>query len=273
MKIQSLFLNHIKDLYIKSNISYKDIYQPKSKAKIISLDSVIRSIKKDGNVPNNLKEGLIFAYDNIANKTGIKYSKDIYGQYVLEPIGQYYIDKDDNLSLDDESLKRELENIHSKDIIPGTSGKKTEKDKSLKDELKSNIGKTIVRALSGEGLNFNRIKIDENLLKKNILKVRHINSNRKVNNKFLKVDYQISNNVKNSILKNTGLNKLTKNGYDVYNILQKYRKKDDNLQLLISSYLAGNKSKYLYNKINELLCKDYKNNIINKKQYQNIMNK
>ena len=39
-------LNHIKDLYIKSNISYKDIYQPKSKTKIISLDSVIRSIKK-----------------------------------------------------------------------------------------------------------------------------------------------------------------------------------------------------------------------------------
>ena len=27
-------------------------------------------------------------------------------------------------------------------------------------------------------------------------------------------------------------------------------KKDDNLQLLVSSYLAGNKSKDLYNKIN-----------------------
>ena len=46
-----------------------------------------------------------------------------------------------------------------------------------------------------------------------------------------------------------------------------------NLQLLISSYLAGNKNKDLYNKINELLYKNYKNNIINKKQYQNIMNK
>ena len=48
-------LNHIKDLFIKSNISYKDIYQPKSKTKIVSLDSVIRSIKKDGDIPNNLK--------------------------------------------------------------------------------------------------------------------------------------------------------------------------------------------------------------------------
>ena len=79
--------------------------------------------------------------------------------------------------------------------------------------------------------------------------------------------------MKNSILKNTGLNKLTKNEYDVYNTLQKYRKNDDNLQLLLSSYLAGNKSRLLYNKINELLYRNYKNNIINKKQYQNIMNK
>ena len=102
-------------------------------------------------------------------------------------------------------------------------------------------------------------------MKKNILKVRYINSNRKINNKFLKEDYQISNNMKNSILKNTGLNKLSKNEYNVYNILQKYRKKDDNLQLLISSYLAGNKSKDLDNKINELLYKKYRNNIINKR--------
>ena len=217
---------------------------------------------------------LIYAYDNISNKAEIKYSKDIYDQYVLNPILRHYIDKDDaNLSLDDETFKRELETVHSKDIIPETITEKTEKDKSLKDELKSNIGKTIVRALSGEGLHFNRIKIDENLLKKNILKVRYINSNRKINNIFLKKDYQVSNNMKNSILKNIGLNKLTKNEHNFYNILQKYRKKDDNLRLLISSYLSGNKSKDLYNKINEVLYKNYKNNIINKRQYQNAINK
>ena len=243
---------------------------------MISLDSVIRSIKKDSDVPNSLKEGLIYAYDNIANKTKIKYSRDIYDQYVLNPIDQHYIDKDDdNLSLDDESLKRELESIEddSKDIIPESSGKKTEKDKSLTDKLKSDVTKTIVKTLTGEGLNFNKIKIDENLLKKSISKVRYINSNQNINNKFLKEDYQISNNMKIVILKNTGLNKLTKNEYNVYNTLQKYRKKDDNLQLLISSYLAGNKSKDLYNKINELVYKNYRNNIINKRQYQNIINK
>ena len=239
----------------------------------MSLDSVISSIKKDGDIPNNLKEGLIYAYDNIANKAKIKYSKDVYDQYVLNPITQHHIDKDDNLSLDDESFKRELEAIDSKDMTPESSTEKAEKDKSLKDELKSNIGKTIVKSLTGDGLHFNEIEIDPNLLKKNILKVRYINSNRKINNKFLKEDYRISNNMKNRILKNFNLNKSTKNEYNVYNTLQKYRRKDDNLQLLISNYLAGSKLKDLYNKINEVLYKNYKNNTINKKQYQNIMNK
>ena len=79
--------------------------------------------------------------------------------------------------------------------------------------------------------------------------------------------------MKNAILKNTNLNKLTKNEYGVYNTLQKHRKDDDNLQLLIAGYLSGNKSKDLYNKINELLYKNYENNIINKIEYQNIINK
>ena len=79
--------------------------------------------------------------------------------------------------------------------------------------------------------------------------------------------------MKNAILKNTNLNRLTKNEYDVYSTLQRYRKNNNNLQLLISSYIAGNKSKDLYNKINKLLYKNYKNNIINIKQYQNIIKK
>ena len=77
--------------------------------------------------------------------------------------------------------------------------------------------------------------------------------------------------MKNAILKNKNINKLSKNEYDVYNALQKY--KNNELQLLISSYLAGNKSKDLYNKINEMLYDNYKNNKITKKQYQNIINK
>ena len=78
--------------------------------------------------------------------------------------------------------------------------------------------------------------------------------------------------MKNAILKNKNINKLSKDEYAVYNALQKY-KNNDKLQLLISSYLSGNKSKDLYNKINELLHNNYKNNKMTKKEYQNIINK
>ena len=252
-------LNYIKKIYIKSNIGYDKIYKPRPKTINVSLGNIIKKIENDNNISNELKDDFIDAYNNIPNKTSIQFHNKYYREYVMEPVERYYIEK--NVDADDE-----------KSIIVPVSDK--EEDKSLKDELKNNAIKTVIKSLSGEGLNFDKIKIDENLLKKNILKVRYINSNRKINNKFLKEDYKISNNMKNSILKNTGLNKLTKNEYDVYNILQKYRNKNgSNLQLLLSSYLAGNKSKDLYNKINELLYKNYKNNIINKKQYQNIMNK
>ena len=252
-------LNYIKKIYIKSNIGYDNIYKPRAKTVNVSLGNIIKKIENDNNISNELKDDFIDAYNNIPNKTSIQFPNKYYRQYVMEPVEKFYIEKD--IDADDE-----------KSIIVPVSDK--EEDKSLKDELKNNTIKTIVNTLTGQGLNFDKIKIDENLLKKNILKVRYINSNRKINNKFLKEDYKISNNMKNSILKNTGLNKLTKNEYDIYNILQKYRNKNGgNLQLLLSSYLAGNKSKNLYNKINELLYKNYKNNIINKKQYQNIINK
>ena len=252
-------LNYIKKIYIKSNIGYDKIYKPRPKTVNVSLGNIIRKIENDDKISNEIKDDFIDAYNNIPNKTSIQFHNKYYREYVMEPIERYYKEKD--IDADDE-----------KSIIVPVSDK--EEDKSLKDELKNNTIKTVVNTLTGQGLNFDKIKIDENLLKKNILKVRYINSNRKINNKFLKEDYQISDNMKNSILKNTGLNKLTKNEYDVYNTLQKYRNKNGgNLQLLLSSYLAGNKSKDLYNKINELLYKNYKNNIINKKQYQNIINK
>ena len=251
-------LNYIKKIYIKSNIGYDNIYKPRPKTVNVSLGNIIKKIKNDDKISNELKDDFIDAYDNIPNKTSIQFHNKYYREYVMEPVEKYYEEKD--IDADDEK---------SIIIVPSSD----KEDKSLKDELKNNAIKTVVNTLTGQGLNFDKIKIDENLLKKNILKVRYINSNRKINNKFLKEDYKISNNMKNSILKNTGLNKLSKNEYDVYNTLQKYRKNDDNLQLLMSSYLAGNKSKDLYNKINELLYKNYKNNIINKEQYQNIMNK
>ena len=254
-------LNYIEKIYIKSNIGYDKIYRPKSKTVNVSLGNIIKKIENDDKISNKLKNDFIDGYNNIPNKTKIQFHNKYYGQYVMEPVEKYYREKNDDA--DDADDEKSI-------IVPETSDKE---DKSLKDELISNTLKTVNNVITGQGLNFDKIKIDENLLKKNILKVRYINSNRKINNKFLKEDYKISNNMKNSILKNTGLNKLNKNEYDVYNTLQKYRKNNDNLQLLLSSYLTGNKSKDLYNKINEVLHKNYENNVINKEQYQNIMNR
>ena len=104
----------------------------------------------------------------------------------MKPVEQYYIEKDIEAD-DEESIIKDddLSIDNSNDIVPKTSDKT---DKSLKDELKSDISKNIVKTLTGQRLNFDRIKRDENLLKKNILKVIFINSNRRVNNKFLKKD-------------------------------------------------------------------------------------
>ena len=113
----------------------------------------------------------------------------------MEPVERYYIEK--NIDADDEkSIIKDGDLLI--DIVPETSDKE---DKSLKDKLNSDDSKTIIKSLTGQGLHFDRIKIDKNLLKKNVLKVRYINSNRRINNKFLKEDNQTSNNMKNAISK------------------------------------------------------------------------
>ena len=111
------------------------------------------------------------------------------------------------------------------------------------------------------------IKIDKDALKNNTLKIRY-NNGRKLNNKYLHYDMFISNIMKNAILKNTNINKLSKNEYHVYTILNEY--KNDDTNLLISPYLAGNLSDNLYNTINKNLYNKLKNNEITKQSYYNI---
>ena len=133
------------------------------------------------------------------------------------------------------------------------------------------IGKKTIKNLIGQGINeYKMIKIDKDALKKNILKIQY-NNGRKLNNKYLHNDMIISNNMKSAIMKNTNINKLSKNEYNVYSLLNKY--KNDNTNLLISSYLAGNKSTELYNTINKNLYDKLKNNQITKQNYNNILKK
>ena len=238
-------LNFVKDVYIK----YKNasLYKPRNNdIEEVSLESIMNSIKNNQNIGKSDREHIYNIY---------KTNNDL---------------KD--VTIDYNEYKNALEDIEKfrnvdKDIK--TKSKSLPSNKSLIPSLKDNLSKTIMEKITGQG--YSKIKIDQDLLKKNILKVRYISNNRKVHNDLLKNDYQISDNMKNAILKNKNINKLSKNEYYVYNALQKYKNND--LELLISSYLAGNKSKDLYNKINEMLYDNYKNNKISKKEYQNIINK
>ena len=241
-------LNFVKNVYIK----YKNasLYKPRNEdIEEIPLESIMNSIKNNREIGKSDRQNIYNIYKTNNNLKDVTIDYDEYKNAMED------IEKFRNIDIAKSVKSKSLPSASKKSLLP---------------KLKENISKTIIENITGEGNN--KIKIDHDLLKKNILKVRYISNNRKIHNDLLKDDYQISDNIKNATLKNKNINKLSKNEYDVYNALQKY-KNNDKLQLLISSYLAGNKSKDLYNKRNELLYNNYKNNKISKKEYQNIINK
>ena len=79
--------------------------------------------------------------------------------------------------------------------------------------------------------------------------------------------------MKNSIKYNKNLHKLSKNEMKIYHELQKFLNKEQDLNILIGSYLSGNNSKKLYNKISLMLYNKLKNNIISKREYTKLINK
>ena len=86
-----------------------------------------------------------------------------------------------NITIDYNEYKDAMDDIEkfrnidvTKDITPSTS------KKYLIPKLKDNLSKTVVENILGQG--YNKIKIDQNLLKINILKVRYISNNRKIHN-------------------------------------------------------------------------------------------
>ena len=117
----------------------------------------------------------------------------------------------------------------------------------------------------------NNIKMIENALNKNILKIRYLNG-RKLNNKLLKQDYRISKNMKEAIKFSKNIHKLSQNEKNIYYELEKYINKDKSLDVLIGSYLSGNNNKKLFNRINKILYDKYKNNLITQKKYKNMLN-
>ena len=123
-----------------------------------------------------------------------------------------------------------------------------------------------------EGSSINNIIINDKDLNKGILRVRYLN-NRKLTNKLLKHDFKISKNMVNAIKFNKNLHKLSKNEMKIYHELQKFLNKEQDINVLIGSYLSGNNSKKLSNKISSMLYNKLKNGMINKKEYTKLINK
>ena len=122
------------------------------------------------------------------------------------------------------------------------------------------------------GSSINNIIINDKDLNNGILRVRYLN-NRKLTNNLLKHDYKISKNMVNAIKFNKDLHKLSKNEMKIYHELQKFLNKEQDINVLIGSYLSGNNSKNSYNKISSMLYNKLKNGMINKKEYTKLINK
>ena len=123
-----------------------------------------------------------------------------------------------------------------------------------------------------EGSSINNIMINNKDLNKGILRVRYLN-NRKLTNNLLRHDYKISKNMINSVKYNKDLHKLSKNEMKIYHELQKFLNKEQDINVLIASFLSGNISKKLYNKISSMLYNKLKNDIISKREYTKLINK
>ena len=98
-------------------------------------------------------------------------------------------------------------------------------------------------------------------------------NNRKLTNNLLNHDYKISKKMGNAIKFNKDINKLSKNEMKIYHELQKFLNKEQDINVLIGSYLSGNNSKKLYNKTSSMLYNKLKNNIISKKEYAKLINR
>ena len=206
------------------------VYNPK-KNNNVKLQNVVNKIDNDQKIGKQCKE-FVNEFRNRHKNTYIEYDYQTYKNLVLDRIN-----------------KKEVSTCNNGGII-------------------KEIGKKFIKNVTRQGINeYEMIKIDKDALKKNILKIRY-NNGRKLNNKYLHDNMFISNNMKNAIMKITNINKLSKNEYHVYTLLNKY--KNDNTNLLISSYLAGNNSTNLYNTINKSLYNKLKNNEITKQSYSNI---
>ena len=223
--------NDILNSFNKIFTDYDLSYKPRSKTTEVSTQYLLNKLEKSKKIPKEL-----FQYfdNNLRNKKKLNVKFKLYYS--------------DDIPLIPENIEDNVNENEDEDEVDNNS---------------------ITPIQQGQG-NLNNIKIDENALNKNILKIRYLNG-RKLNNKLLKHDYKISKNMKESIKFNNNIHKLSSNEKNIYYELEKYINKDKSLDILIGSYLSGNNNKKLFNRINKILYDKYKNKLITHNEYTNML--
>ena len=212
-------------------------------------EDIINSYEEEEEYNFDNDDNILDSFSKIYEKYGIKYNpqknkKFIRVRYLLKKLKDNDIDK--NLYNHFHTSLSEKNKLYHK--IP-----------TYEDEYQ-------------EGSSVNNIIINNKDLNNGILRVRYLN-NRKLTNNLLKHDYKISKNMVNAIKFNKDLYKLSKNELKIYHELKKFLNKEQDINILIASYLSGNNSKKLYNKISLMLYHKLKNNIISKQEYTKLINK
>ena len=229
-----LDINDSTDITEVDKNELKDVFEIEDQYKFITDEDILNSFKK--------------AFDdyNIVYKP-YKKTRKMNVKYLLEKLGV------------SDSVPKEIFDHFNNSLT-----KLKKKSKNIPVNYNDDDGKII---MNGEG----NIKIKD--LDKGILRVRYSNNNRKLTNKHLKDDYKISKRMVNAIKLNKDIHKLSSNEKNIYYELQKFLNKEQDINVLIGSYLSGNHSKPLYNKKNKMLYNKLNNNLISKKEYSSLLNK
>ena len=167
-------MNNMNDIVMSLNKifnKYNISYKPRKNSIKVKINYLLGKLEKNKNINDNL-----FKYfdDNIRNLKKLNH--------------ELYFNENDKL-YNRENILMEPNNTTS----------------DIDIDTLSNLN--IIPIQKGQGV-LNNIKIDENSLNKNILKIRYLNG-RKLNNKLLKHDYKISKNMKDALKFNKNIHKLS----------------------------------------------------------------
>ena len=245
-RIKENSVNNITNNYY-SNENDKDDKYISYENKEMSEEDIINLYEEEYNFDND--ESIIDSFQKIYRKHDIKYKPQFGSKFIRV---RYLLKK---LKDNDEIDKNLYNHFHT----------------SLSEKNKL-YHKIPTQEEEQTGSSVNNIIINDKDLNKGILRVRYLN-NRKLTNNLLKHDYKISKNMVNAIKFNKDLHKLSKNELKIYHELQKFLNKEQDINILIGSYVSGNNSKRLYNKISSMLYNKLKNNIISKREYTKLINK